>query len=194
MRLRTLVAIGFLSLLGLASCSDDDDSLEQVWEAGDAKSISSANAASLPTDSTTDVAVRRVVYVPVYSHIYHGEGRTPLELAATLSIRNTHESKSIRLTSVRYYDSDGSLVRTFLNAPGRLGPMKTTEFVIDEKDETGGSGANFIVEWESPTPISAPVIEAVMIGTASSQGISFVTEGRVVEEVGDSAVGGINFR
>lgn len=29
------------------------------------------------------------VYVPIYSHIYHGDRENPFDLAATLSIRNT---------------------------------------------------------------------------------------------------------
>jgi len=44
------------------------------------------------------------------------------------------------------------------------------------------AGANFIVRWESPNKVSIPVIQAVMIGTASTQGISFVCDGVVLEE------------
>ena len=65
-----------------------------------------------------------------------------------------------------------------------LGPLATAEFVVDESDRTGGAGASFLVEWVADGPVSAPVVEAVMISTAGQQGISFVTEGRVVEEVG----------
>jgi hypothetical protein len=47
-------------------------------------------------------------------------------------------------------------------------------------DASGGSGANFIVQWAGPESINTPVIEAVMIGTQGSQGISFVSPGREI--------------
>lgn len=49
-----------------------------------------------------------------------------------------------------------------------------------EDDSRGGAGANFLVDWGAEQPISEPVVEAVMIGTASQQGISFISPGRVV--------------
>jgi hypothetical protein len=54
--------------------------------------------------------------------------------------------------------------------------------VIPESDAAGGSGASCVVRWQAERPAAAPVVEAVMIGTRSSQGISFVSQGRVLEE------------
>jgi hypothetical protein len=54
--------------------------------------------------------------------------------------------------------------------------------VVDRTNVAGGVGANFIVGWQAAAPVSAPVIEAVMISTASQQGMSFVSPGRVIEE------------
>ena len=123
------------------------------------------------------------VYVPVYSHIYYRNRRSDINLAATLSIRNTDEAAPIRVTAVRYYDSDGALVRRYVETPGRVAPMGSTYFLIDQEDDTGGIGANFIVEWDADRAVSPPVIEAVMISATSSQGISFVTEGRVLQRL-----------
>jgi hypothetical protein len=52
---------------------------------------------------------------------------------------------------------------------------------VTRNDTKGGSGANFIVEWIAQTEISEPLVEAVMIGTDSQQGISFVGQGRVIK-------------
>lgn len=127
-----------------------------------------------------DTALGERVYVPIYSHIYFRNSSRDIDLAATLSIRNTDDAAPIRVTAVRYYDSAGALVRRYLDAPQVVGPMASTYFLIEERDDTGGVGANFIVEWTADRAVTPPVIEAVMIGTASAQGISFVTQGRVL--------------
>ena len=52
--------------------------------------------------------------------------------------------------------------------------------VIAEGDEGGGSGANFIVKWKAATEVDPPIIESIMIGAQSSQGISFTSRGRAI--------------
>ena len=59
--------------------------------------------------------------------------------------------------------------------------MASTDFVVRRTDTSGGLGANFIVEWVAEKEVSEPVIEAVMIGAESTQGISFVSPGRVIK-------------
>ncbi len=127
----------------------------------------------------------QTVYVPVYSHVYQGIKCRPYNLSALLSIRNTDPSNAITVASVRYYGSDGTLVKTYLDSPMVVQPLATAEFHIRERDTSGGSGANFLVQWQAPQGKSnAPLIQAVMIGTASTQGISFVCNGWVINEEG----------
>ena len=118
--------------------------------------------------------------MPVYSHIYFRDKSRTINLTATLSIRNTDEQDALRVTAVRYYDTNGKLVRTYVNEPLRLAPMAALDFVVAEDDTSGGVGANFIVEWSAAQAVSEPVVEAVMISTASGQGISFLSTGRVI--------------
>ncbi len=61
--------------------------------------------------------------------------------------------------------------------------MASTEFFVAENDAAGGFGANFLVDWVAEEPVNPPVVEAVMIGTARTQGISFVGEGRVIRNL-----------
>lgn len=126
-------------------------------------------------------AIGQIIYVPVYSHIYYQNHQRTIDLAATLSIRNTDGDQAIWIDAVLYYDSDGNLVRSYLTEPLHLGAMASTAFVVDEDDRTGGVGANFIVAWSSEAQPTPPVVEAVMISAASAQGISFVSVGRVLE-------------
>ncbi|HPQ70555.1 MAG TPA: DUF3124 domain-containing protein [bacterium] len=122
----------------------------------------------------------QTVYVPVYSHIYHREDME-FDLTATLSIRNTDFNNSIVVSSVKYYDTSGKLVREYADAPLVLPAMSTLDYVVGERDRTGGSGANFVVEWFAEKVVSEPIIESVMIGTNGQQGISFLSVGKVIK-------------
>ena len=131
----------------------------------------------------TKVVMGQTVYVPIYSHIYHYNSQdNVMNLSATLSIRNTDLTNSIIITSVRYYDTDGKLIRQDIKSPVELKPLASTNFFIAANDTIGGSGANFIVEWVAEKTVYEPVIEAVMISTSSSQGISFVSPAKILKQ------------
>lgn len=142
--------------------------------------IFSATPALAGSDST--LISGQTVYVPVYSHIYYGEKSKQFLLAATLSIRNTDPQYPITVLSAQYFDSDGSLVRNYMNEPIELRPMASSYIYVKESDTSGGSGANFIVKWKSEHTVNEPVIESIMIGASAGQGISFVCPGRVIKE------------
>ena len=129
--------------------------------------------------SEEGITLERAVYVPTYSHVYHFGGR-PYSLEATLSIRNTDVRRPVFLRSVRYYDTAGELVTTFVDRVIKLDALETIEFVVEQRDSKGGSGANFIVQWLAMEQIDEPIVEAVMVGTAGTQGISFRSQGKTL--------------
>jgi hypothetical protein len=124
----------------------------------------------------------QTVYVPAYSHIYHGDRATPFYLTVTLSIRNTDPAHPITIVSGDYFDTDGKLLKRYLDGEIRLASMASTHYVVKESDKGGGSGANFIVKWKSDAKVTEPIIETVMISTATQQGISFTSRGQAIEE------------
>jgi hypothetical protein len=124
----------------------------------------------------------QTVYVPAYSNVFSGPKRLPFQLATTLSVRNTDLSAPLRITSIDYHDSNGKLVRRYLGKALALSPLASTYVHIEEKDVSGGFGANFIVRWDADRVINAPIIECVMIGATSGQGISFVSPGQEIRE------------
>jgi hypothetical protein len=124
----------------------------------------------------------QTVYVSIYSHIYSGLKARPFDLAAILSIRNTDMNQAVTIVSAKYYDTDGKLLKEYLNEPLQLKALVSTRYIIKEGDKAGGSGANFIVKWKSEKKVNPPIIEAVMIGTHSGQGISFVSRGQVIKD------------
>lgn len=130
---------------------------------------------------TVNPVAGQIVYVPAYSHIYHGEGK-PYLLTITLSVRNTSMDEEIIVKSVRYFDTKGKEIKSYLAKPVRLPALGTTEVLVERDDASGGSGANFLVEWYATKPVTEPIIEAVMIDTELKQGISFARRGSVISE------------
>lgn len=84
-------------------------------------------------------------------------------------------------STIKYCDSNGDRVRGYLDTPRTLGPLGST-YVVEEDDLRGGVGANFIVRWHANRPGPPPVVETIMITTASTQGISFQSPARVLQE------------
>jgi len=125
------------------------------------------------------MAVSETVYVPVYSHIYYDHGR-PYPLETTLSIRNTSREKPIFVRSVHYYDTRGKLVKENVTQMIRLDPLETIEFLVETTDSSGGSGANFIVEWSALEQTDKPIIETVMVGKLGATGVSFSRSGQTL--------------
>lgn len=128
------------------------------------------------------LASAETVYVPVYSNVFSAPKAIPFHLATILSIRNTDMSEAITITTADYYDTKGKLLRSYYKQTIRLAPLESTYIYLPEDDTAGGFGANFIVRWKAPREVNAPIIECVMIGAKSGQGISFVSQGQVIRE------------
>lgn len=122
----------------------------------------------------------QTIYIPAYSHIYAGNREKPILLTVTVSIRNTDQNHSIKVAKVDYYETQGAIVRKFVDSAVNLNPLESIRYVIPQKDKVGGSGANFIVEWKSDLPVNPPIVETIMIGAGSQQGISFTSRGQVL--------------
>ncbi|MCP3940453.1 MAG: DUF3124 domain-containing protein [Desulfobacteraceae bacterium] len=122
----------------------------------------------------------QTLYVPAYSHIYIGNRANAYQLTVTLSIRNIDPLHPITLTAVDYYGTKGKLIKHYLDKPIALASLASTQYIILSKDNLGGSGANFIVKWSSKKQMNPPIIESIMIGTQSQQGISFTSRGQVI--------------
>jgi len=122
------------------------------------------------------------IYVPAYSHIYSGNRESPFLLTVTLSIRNIDPHRHIEITLVDYYETQGKLIKKYIDTPLILKPLESLRYIIPERDKSGGSGANFIVGWKSDKLVNPPIVESIMIGTQNQQGVSFTSRGRVIIE------------
>lgn len=123
------------------------------------------------------------LYLPIYSHIWHGEVGRDGKPARTLvsvsvSIRNTDPAHAIRITSAQYYDTDGKKLKEYFQKPVVIGPMGTRELFISRSDDTGGSGANFVVVWNSDAAVSPPIVQGVHVDLPGGRSVVFTTTAR----------------
>ncbi len=166
---RIQILIYILLVITMQSCVDVSHNLNEVGE---------DKFEALEVDIVPDkLALNDTTYVPIYSDIYSKTKDTRFNLTATLSLRNTSFKHSIYISSIDYYNSAGEKTESFLEKAILLKPMQSVEYVIEEDDTSGGTGANFIIIWGSEGDKVEPIFEGVMISTHGQQGISFSTKG-----------------
>jgi hypothetical protein len=166
--MKTLFKILLIALL-IQSCEEkvEMSSVSPVnWEK---RSMEPKDKDSLAKGST---------YLSVYSQIYSQSDKRTHDLTATVSMHNTNRNDTIYIRKAEYFDTDGNSIRTYFDRTIFVAPMGTVQIIIDEKDKSGGTGANFIFDWMIKPGSNEPLFEAVMISTSGQQGLSFKTEGK----------------
>ena len=128
-----------------------------------------------------------LIYLPIYSSIFYENGKQTLELAATLSVHNVNPDRQITILRADYFDTSGKLIKKYLDKPLTLNNLQTTQWVVDKSNTTGGTGANFLVEWKAEQDATSPLVEGVMVNASSNLGIAFTTSGKVVRQTTSAA-------
>ena len=139
--------------------------------------LSDKPVAQLPVDS---LKINGKTYLSVYSEVYSYSEHTTHNLTSTISLRNRDAKHPVYIEKATFYDTKGKALHEYVTRPFALAPMETVHIVINEKDEEGGTGANFIFEWATEQNTITPLFEAVMISTQGQQGLSFVTYGQPI--------------
>lgn len=145
--------------------------------------ITTGSFQPITTGHDLRIVVGQTLYVPAYSEVLLGGRGLTHELVVTLAIHNTDFDSPIIIQSVRYYDTDGELVREYIEDPLEVVPLATTGFLVEARDTIGGWGSNFIVEWVAEEPVHEPIIESIMVSTGGTQGISLISPGRVISHM-----------
>lgn len=120
-------------------------------------------------------------YLSVYSQIYSMSEHRTHNLTSMVSLRNVSDTDTVYVLRASFYDTHGVLIRSYFDTPIYLAPMETTAIIIDEVDDSGGTGANFIFEWKVPPNCHAPLFEGIMNSTVGQQGLSFTTQAVRIE-------------
>lgn len=132
----------------------------------------------IPGDSVLE---KGKTYLSVYSDIYRWSEEYSRSITATISIRNVNSNDSIYLFNAEYYNTEGELIKSYLDKPAYIGPMETVEIVIHQDDKSGGTGANFVFDWGVSNGTNEPFFEGVMISLVGTQGFAFTTQGLRIE-------------
>jgi hypothetical protein len=138
--------------------------------------------------ATEELSLGQVLYLPVYSEIWHGDRvidiKRPVKklVSALISIRNTSFKTPIRVFSASYYSTDGKLLTEYIQKPVLIAAMGTYELFVERKESEGGSGANFIIQWDSAVMTNPPIVEAVHADISSgSYALTFITSARPIQ-------------
>lgn len=166
--MRKLILSLFIALVFGTACqitAYDEEPQEEKWSS---RKADVSGFDSLDSGST---------YLAVYAHIYSFSQHSTHNLTATISLRNTDLNEKIYLLKADYFNTEGELVKSYLESPVYIKPMETLEIMIFEGDDHGGTGGNFIFDWLKPEHAKKPYFEAAMISTSGQQGLSFLTRG-----------------
>ena len=108
---------------------------------------------------------KKQVYVPVN---LQGVAKKNKPVAkAVLKVRNTSFLDSIYLSRVDYYDTNGRLLKNFIDSILLIKPMTTADFTV-KSDAFKEVGDNFIVQWHASELVQKPIIQVVGYDAAAS--------------------------
>ena len=169
--MKQIIAIFFL-LLMISSCEESTSYTEPPHENFNKRTVNLKILDSLESGKS---------YLSVYSQIYSLSEHKTHNLTVTASIRNIGLKDTIYITKAQYFDTHAEPIHTYFDKPIFIAPLETAEIVIDEVDQAGGTGANFIFDWKIKPNSTEPFFEGIMISTYKRQGLSFTTEGKRIE-------------
>jgi hypothetical protein len=156
-----------------------------VFSCGEQEEISSVNPVNWERRAVDTKILDSLeigeTYLSVYSEIYSLTEHRTHNLTATISMRNTNLKDTIYVSSAKYYNTKGELIRNYFDKPIFILPMETVEIIIDQMDKEGGTGGNFMFDWKTKPDSNEPLFDGVMISTSGQQGISFTTSGKRVQ-------------
>ncbi len=171
--LKKLTILTFFGIL-LFSCSQEDRQNKALHFEMD----------SLEARTSDQMNYNESIYVPIYTDVYHIDQSKLFPLTVTLSLRNTSLSDSVYIFKADYYNSKGQLIKQHVDdhLMLALGPLESYDLVIDKMTYKGDTGANYIVNYGQKSGESNMIVQALMINTSGQQGLSFITNGIVIEK------------
>lgn len=160
------------ALILLSSCEEPRKLSSTDANNWDKRTVKSSIPDSLEKGST---------FLSIYSQIYMRNDQEQSDLTATVSLHNPNLMEQVFINKAIYYNTQGESIRTYFEKTIFINPMETVQIVIDGVDKEGGTGANFVFDWQIKPNANEPIIEAIMISTYGNSGISFVTTGKKIK-------------
>ena len=166
-----------LLFLLFVCCKDNNDKKNEIAK----KRILPSHIYSFVDIDNIKMKYYETDYLPVYSDIYHQDGTKRYPVTITVSIRNTSLVDSAYIQSTTYHDSYGKLLHSYLDSVILLSPLESIELVVEEKENKGGAGANFIIKWAATNYSDQLLVQSIMFSIYEQQGVSFLSEAKVIE-------------
>ena len=165
--IRKTIFILLLSVL-LSACEENKFKLQY-----DHQDVLYIDNSALP-----DVEIKESVYVPAYSDLYYESQEKKTFFTVILSLRNISFTDTLYFTNIDYYSSHGKLLRQYIDQVLVLKPMESMEYIVEEAEKEGGTGANFVVSYSAKASLkNHPFIESIMMGNLDNYRFAFTSPG-----------------
>lgn len=125
-----------------------------------------------------EMEINESVYVPAYSDLYYESQEKKTFFTVILSLRNISFTDTLYFTHIDYYSSHGKLLREYIDQVLVLRPMESMEYIVEEAEKEGGTGANFVVNYSAKANLNNhPFIETIMMGNLDNYRFAFTSPG-----------------
>jgi len=164
---RITILMSFIILLVLG-CQENKFKLQY-----DHQNVLYIDKSALP-----EMDINESVYVPAYSDLYYESQEKKTFFTVILSLRNISFTDTLYFTHIDYYSSHGKLLRQYIDQVLVLNPMESMEYIVDESEKEGGTGANFVVRYKAREDLkNHPFIETIMMGNLDNYRFAFTSPG-----------------
>ena len=165
--LRTTILVSLLAIV-FTSCQENKFKLQY-----DHHNVLYIDKSALP-----EMEINENVYVPAYSDLYYESHEKKTFFTVILSLRNISFTDTLYFTHIDYYSSHGKLLRQYIDQVLVLKPMESMEYIVEEAEKEGGTGANFVVSYSAKSNLkNHPFIESIMMGNLDNYRFAFTSPG-----------------
>jgi len=137
-----------------------------------------ADVMYIDKSSLPEIGIQEDIYVSAYSDLYYENQSVKTYFTVILSLRNISFTDTIYFNNIDYYSSEGKLLRKYIDDVLVLRPMESMEYIVQESEREGGTGANFVVSYSAKANLkNPPFIETVMMGNLDNYRFAFMSRG-----------------
>jgi len=165
--LRTTLFVSFIVIV-FTSCQENKFQLQYDHQ----------NVLYIDKTAMPELEINESVYVPAYSDLYYESQEKKTFFTVILSLRNISFTDTLYFTHIDYYSSHGKLLRQYIDKVMVLKPMESMEYIVEEAEKEGGTGANFVVKYSARENLkNHPFIESIMMGNLDNYRFAFTSPG-----------------
>ena len=126
----------------------------------------------------------QTLYLPIATNYMKDD--VSFRVTAEVIIHNTDPDHAINLVKMDFYDTDGKLVKSYLQEPLKLNPASGRRFrVKDSVPDAAGAAAHFIIQWQADNKVVAPLVSGLLLGSRGTRGYAITTAPRIIRETAD---------